>query len=852
MLIGRATELQTIEGLLVRSRLVTLVGPAGVGKTALGVETLAAQLESETMLADLSPVRSPNVADAAIGLLGFPSIDAMAHQLGERPVLVLLDNCEHVLDEAAQLADELRKACPQLRVVATSREPLGSPAEHVVRIEPLDTTGDRPPAVEMFLAELERRGGETVVDVESVTALCSRLDGLPLALQLAASRASAMTIPEILANLDTRLDLLSRRRSRGPDRHQSLRAAIGWSFNLLDEALLLFATHLAVFPAAFTADMAQELLDIEAPLVLDRLADLVDRSLLVHEVRHSASQYYFLDTIHAYAEDQLDVSGKRAELEERLVDLSVAWAADVTRRADVAHPAVPHLLERYYRTMQWSVGHATRHDPDPSRAAAVVGSWWWLEDVGFQAEAANTAESVLRRWPGHELIGPIAGVASGLHRYALRQAASERAAKIAFDDGHPLGRAYAHRSMGQFARTAGRWRDALDHFRQGGDAAREAGKPALALEIDLHHAIGIGRAGNIDRAVAELGRLTEQSGGFPLVHVVAQTFLGWMSLGQDSGSAVAVAQRALEQSDALDYQWGRASNRMALAVAALRKDDHATAARHVSRALREFAAIRDQTGTAVDLVIAAAVFARSGDAEGAEMALASRADFLPGSLGWFEERLFASIGITNPEVPDGLEPVSIARIAERLDAIADEAPSREHRWGMADGVCSITFEGRTVTLPANKGLLDLARLVETPLREWAALDLMDAVVVSGSAGPMLDEQARSVYKARIRDLEDDIATASTMGDSVRAGHLQEEFDRLVEELARAYGLGGRARETSDPAERARSAVTHRIRDAIKRVEALDAPLADHLRASIRTGRFCVYEPDPPVSWTVTR
>jgi hypothetical protein len=167
-------------------------------------------------------------------------------------------------------------------------------------------------------------------------------------------------------------------------------------------------------------------------------------------------------------------------------------------------------------------------------------------------------------------------------------------------------------------------------------------------------------------------------------------------------------------------------------------------------------------------------------------------------------------------------------------------------------VWALSYEGRTVRLRHTKGIGDIARLLAQPGREIPVLDLASEgrAVTHGDTGPRLDAIARDTYKRRLVELEGDIDEADAAADAGRSERLHDERDALLAELSAAYGLGGRARRSGDPAERARSAVTQRIRDAMTRIEAEHPSLGAHLRRAVRTGLFCVYEPDGPVDWEI--
>lgn len=174
------------------------------------------------------------------------------------------------------------------------------------------------------------------------------------------------------------------------------------------------------------------------------------------------------------------------------------------------------------------------------------------------------------------------------------------------------------------------------------------------------------------------------------------------------------------------------------------------------------------------------------------------------------------------------------------------------RWVKEGPVWALTFDGRTVRLPHAKGVADLAELVHRPGVEISAAELMGAVVESADLGPTIDAEARRAYERRIIELQEQLDEAESFGDLRRAEVAREELDRIVDVLMAATGLGGRDRRVGDSSERARSAVTRRIKDSIRRIGEVHPQLGDHLAASVRTGRWCAYEPSEPLGWTVER
>ena len=331
--IGRHKERELVLAALAEARLVTLVGPGGVGKTRLAaevVEAAARSLAAGVAFVDLVPVGDGYVAQAVAATLGVvegpqqPLESAIAERLGPGRALLVLDNCEHVLPGVAGLVARLLSACPGTRVLATSRERLGITGERLVAIKPLPLASD---AVTLFRDRAALVDPDFDADASIVADLCARLDGLPLAIELAAARSAALGADGLLAAVENASRLLSG--GRGPDqRHQSLRAVIGWSHDLLDaEAGVLFR-RLAVFAGGFDLDAVVAVTAGDRAVVADVLGRLVDKSLVIHEP--AAGRWRLLDTIRAFATDRLDASGERDELQER----HLRWAAATVARLE--------------------------------------------------------------------------------------------------------------------------------------------------------------------------------------------------------------------------------------------------------------------------------------------------------------------------------------------------------------------------------------------------------------------------------------------------------------------------------------------------------------------------------------
>ncbi len=329
--VGRAAELAELRSLISGgSRLVTITGPGGIGKSRLALQVAAEALDGAgdgVWLAELAPVADPElVARTVAAVLGVreepgrPVPDTLAEAVGDRSLLMVLDNAEHVLGAVAKLADAMMRSCPRACLLVTSREPLGVGGEHVFRlgslaVPPADLAApDRLAAVEsvQLFAEraLMRRQGFALGEdnAAAVAAVCVRLDGIPLALELAAARLGSLSVSEISSRLDQRFRLLTGGSRTAPSRHQTLRALIDWSYDLLNPAERIVADRLSVFAGGWTLEAAEAVTsagDTGEWQVLDRLAALVDKSLVQAEESNGSTRYRLLETVRQYAAERL-------------------------------------------------------------------------------------------------------------------------------------------------------------------------------------------------------------------------------------------------------------------------------------------------------------------------------------------------------------------------------------------------------------------------------------------------------------------------------------------------------------------------------------------------------------------
>jgi predicted ATPase/class 3 adenylate cyclase/DNA-binding CsgD family transcriptional regulator len=328
--VGRETEMIEVRRILADNRLVTLTGAGGAGKTRLAVQ-IAAQIAGEfgdgVWCADLAPITDPEVVPVAVArALGLPdqpgrsTMDTLARFIDDRQMLVVLDNCEHLLDACAALVVELLGACAGLRLLATSREPIGVAGEATWQVPSLSLADE---AIQLFVDRARRvRPDFSVTDgnAATVTEICRRLDGMPLAIELAAARVRALSVTEILDSLHDRFRLLTGGGRTAVRRQQTLRASVDWSHALLTEPEHVLFRRLAVFMGGFDLEAAQAVTasgDVERYQVLDQLTLLVDKSLVVAEDRHGRTRYRLLETVRQYALEKLGESGEADDVRTR-------------------------------------------------------------------------------------------------------------------------------------------------------------------------------------------------------------------------------------------------------------------------------------------------------------------------------------------------------------------------------------------------------------------------------------------------------------------------------------------------------------------------------------------------------
>ncbi|MEV6331388.1 BTAD domain-containing putative transcriptional regulator [Streptomyces sp. NPDC051909] len=401
--VGREPDLAALRTDLDRSRLVTLTGPGGSGKTRLAEETAlqaAGPAGPAAWIAELAPLDTPEAVPGAVlsalrlretNLIAREGVplqdDPTAHlveHLSRRPLLLVLDNCEHVIDGAAALAETLLTHCPELRILATSREPLGVPGEAVRPVEPLPPT----PAHRLFAerARAVRPGFRAEDDLPAVDEICRRLDGLPLAIELAAARLRLLTPRQIADRLDDRFPLLTSGSRTVLPRQQTLRAVVDWSWELLDAAERDLLRRVSVFAGGWDLAAAEALNADAGPDTVGVLGSLVEKSLVVATPTEDGEmRYRLLETIHEYAVE------RAAETPALRAAAEAAHTAHFTAFAETAEPLLrsgeqlPWIarIERDLDNVRAALHRTVVTAPDEAAALRLVfamGWFWWLRN----------------------------------------------------------------------------------------------------------------------------------------------------------------------------------------------------------------------------------------------------------------------------------------------------------------------------------------------------------------------------------------------------------------------------------------------------------------------------------------
>ncbi|GBG35888.1 transcriptional regulator [Mycobacterium montefiorense] len=554
--VGRDAELAEVRKLLADNRLVTLTGAGGVGKTRLAVQ-IAGQLATEfpggVWYVDLAPITDPGVVPIAVARAlelpdqpGCSTMDTISRFVADRKMLVVLDNCEHLLDASAAVMVALLGVGTALTLLATSREAIGVAGEVGWRVPSLSFGGE---ATELFSDRARRARPDFVVTEDNapvVAEICSRLDGLPLAIELAAARVRALSLPEILGSLHDRFRLLTGGARTAVRRQQTLRASVDWSHALLTEPERVLFRRLAAFSGGFDLEGAQAVAgggDVERYQVLDQLTLLVDKSLLLADDSRDRTRYRLLETVRQYAQEKLGESGEADAVRSRHRDYytSIAVAVDAPAGRDYEQHVERAELEidNLRAAFAWS-----RENSGSERALALASSLqplWFAR--GRVLEGLAWFNSVLTDEVAHDDEVPA----------AVRSRALADKAVLATAFGHP---------------------ENVDHARQALDLARDIDDAAVLARALTAYGFTAAYRGELpEKYFAEAIELARTSNDkWRLAQMLAWQAHAVLVAGDPVAARVA-AEEGRELADALGDRFDSRHSRVALALAQLYASD---------------------------------------------------------------------------------------------------------------------------------------------------------------------------------------------------------------------------------------------------------------------------------------
>jgi predicted ATPase len=749
--VGREHELTELRTLLGRTRLLTLAGTGGAGKTRLALE-LARGFEDAhaggAVLVELGSVAEgadvPDAVAEALDLRALPGgavVDAVAAELAQRELLLVLDNCEHVIGAGAALADALLRSAPRLTILATSREPLRVPGEVVFRVPSLaipDPDGAGPPealleyeAVRLFVDRAGSVAPRFTLDetnAAAVARICHRLDGLPLALELAAARIDALSADALAERLDHRFRLLRAGSRTAPTRQQTLEAALDWSYELLADPERVLLRRLAVFAGGFTLEAAEAVCGddgLDEAQVADLLARLVEKSLVAAEERRGTRRYRLLETIRAYAELRLSDAGEGSAVRAR----HAAWLIGLVEAGDAQLSGLDPERGNLRAALE------TLLADDPAAALRLCARVWpfWVRRIEL-SEARRWLDEALERAPEPS--------PARVHVLLGHAAVEYRSGDVG------LGLAHADEALA-LARALGdpalEWR--AIHFRGGIQIAQEDGSAAAAeyeaavevarshgldaLEAVSVYSLGVaawvaGDLGAADERLAESDRLFARVGE-PDELVPSLLNIAQMAV-QDGPVLRLVFEDTLQPFSEVTCAIASGYVLLNWANMARTAGDPARARALLAEALRRFEQAGSVRGPADVWTRYAYLDLSDGDVEQAAE-LFERVRELRAGLGDRRGAALALVGLGSAAVAAG----DYARADALLQEAVDTFRRAGDRWGLVASLWrSAELEQARDRLDQAEALLEqaLAVIEQTPNRRWHAVTTASLAAVA--------------------------------------------------------------------------------------------------------------------------
>jgi predicted ATPase/DNA-binding SARP family transcriptional activator len=627
--VGRDTEIAALVTTLGRTRLLSLVGPGGSGKTRLAHavhDRLTDDPARRTWWVSLAPLDRPALLVAAVAdVLGVAEVpgrsrpDMVVAHLREHPGLLVLDNCEHLVASCATLVADLLLTCPGLRVLTTSREPLAIAGETAWWVGGLSVPADQPAptaadlagsqAVQLFAdrARLARRDF-TVTDgnAADVARLCRRLDGMPLLLELAAARLRVLPLPRIVALLDDAVSLLATTNRDVPARQATLRATLDWSYDLLPDPERDLFARLSVFRGGFTVDGAAAVAGEELPDILDLLARLIDKSLVQARTDSAQERYRLLEVVRQYAAERLGDRRRAVAARHAAAMLDLAHraerglsGADQRLWLDRLH----HERGNLRAALTWARGD---DGPLGVQLAAALGRYWQIS--GQYAEGRQWLHAAVSSVGPDIAPAVLARALAALGRleflqcdYAAAAARLSRARELFAAAGDERGVAEALQSLGSIARERGRYAEARAYHQEGLMLWRRLAEPAgeaRALRLlgftswlEGDHTRAAGLSADALRRLRELGDTEGVVGA--LIDLAASTFRGG-----DPDGAVPLLHESLATAERMGLREATAWANEQLGLIAEARGDRAEAVTRLRRSLTVHHELGDRWRTA--------------------------------------------------------------------------------------------------------------------------------------------------------------------------------------------------------------------------------------------------------------
>lgn len=862
--VGRTKDISELRALLRTRRLVTITGPGGSGKSRLATELgarVAGRFASGVWIAELhTAIDQADVYSAIASAMEVPEVpgstirSVLMRQLADSEILLILDNCEHLVAAVGEVASDLLGGAPGLTVLCTSREPLSTEAEQVWPLEGLQVPADLSSldlksvdSIELFSqrAQAIDPGFSLQPDsARSVGEICTRVDGLPLAIELSASQVGVFTPSDIARRLDDTLTFLRSTRRDLDTRHENLAAVIQWSYDLLSPTEATVLDRLSVFSGGFDLTMASKVAgyDLDTTVFEDTLRSLVSKSLVTRMPAVLSSRYRLLEMVRQFAQAQLSEKGMASEVADR--------HAEAYRQ--LAEDASPHLWQ------DDQVVWLERLEADHQNLRSALNR---LLDHRRIDEAQRLAGSLARFWDLH-----------GHYTEGLRLLRAAVESGEASSSGVTV---LAYNSLATLALLNGEVELSMSACATAIEAARAS--EDLAGEAYALQYLGLCwiYAGDLTEAreVLDESVVAAEASGDQMAAGWSGIFFAAVELfGGDLEAGRMQYLKARRHLELAGEGEGQAWTYTAEAIDAWLSGDLLAAALALRRAMEFFGPLRAGWGISVAAVLVGRILLSLGDPAAAAQALlwsealrrSIGAAHLPEIERWLSEGLemsrsavtaeeFSALSGDSDQVRPGDVPDEVAELVEQLvDLLGSDATVRHQgerevvRLSREGDVWAISFRGKTERIRHVVGLTHLAALLYTPGREISAIELVSSGSAIGTSGNqrLLDDQAVEELKARIRDLEGEVTEAEAWADLERAAQARTELDQIAEYLSQSLGLESRPRLVKSDLERARVNVTKAIRSGIARITDSFEYLGRHLDASISTGRFCVYRPDP--------